>query len=150
MKKEISNQLKKVLKDNFPIDYLIFSSGAGVYDWKKQTLMHSQYLPDFEVKQISKILIEHQVDFMIHEIIPDNHKFIYFRTEIHNPDFERRINVYKDFAIELNLKTENYSNACQIIAVFPNNLALMPEGYASHVTHSQLIHVARYHYASTA
>jgi Cof subfamily protein (haloacid dehalogenase superfamily) len=116
--------LKKVLKNNFPIDYLIFSSGAGVYDWKKQSLMHSQYLPDFEVKQISKILIENNVDFMIHEVIPENHKFVYHRTNKHNPDFERRINVYKDFAYKLNTETEKYDHACQIIAVFPNNLDL--------------------------
>ena len=116
--------LKKVLKDNFPIDYLIFSSGAGVYSWKKKTLMHSQYLPDFEVKQISKILFEHNVDFMIHEMIPENHRFVFHRSENHNPDFERRIQVYKDFAFELNPDTEQYDHACQIIAVFPNNLDL--------------------------
>ncbi len=116
--------LKKVLKDNFPIDYLIFSSGAGVYNWKKQTLMHSQFLPDFEVEQISKILIEHRVDFMIHEMIPENHRFVFHRSENHNPDFERRIKVYKDFAFELNPKTEKYDHACQIIAVFPNNIDL--------------------------
>jgi hypothetical protein len=116
--------LKKVLKDNFPIDYLIFSSGAGVYNWKKQTLMHSQYLPDIEVKQISKILIENNVDFMIHEMIPENHRFVFHRSELHNPDFERRIQVYKDFAFELNPETEKYDHACQIIAVFPNNINL--------------------------
>jgi Cof subfamily protein (haloacid dehalogenase superfamily) len=116
--------LKKVLKDNFPIDYLIFSSGAGVYNWKKKALMHSQYLPDFEVKQISKILFEHNVDFMIHEMIPENHRFVYHRSKNHNPDFERRIQVYKDFAFELNPETEKYNHACQIIAVFPNNLDL--------------------------
>ena len=116
--------LKKVLKDNFPIDYLIFSSGAGVYNWKEQTLMHSQYLPDVEVKQISKILIENNVDFMIHEMIPENHRFVFHRTKNHNPDFERRIKVYKDFAYELNPDTEKYDHACQIIAVFPNNIDL--------------------------
>jgi hypothetical protein len=118
---------KKVLKDNFPIDYLIFSSGAGVYDWKNKKLIHSQFIPDFEVKQISKILINHSVDFMIHEIIPENHKFIYHRTGNNNPDFEQRIKVYNDFADELNPQTEKYQNACQIIAVFPNNINFFDE-----------------------
>ncbi|MCD4834364.1 MAG: Cof-type HAD-IIB family hydrolase [Bacteroidales bacterium] len=119
--------LRKVLKDNFPIDYLIFSSGAGVYDWKNKTLMHSQYMPDYEVRQISEILINHNVDFMIHEMIPENHKFVYHRSGNHNPDFERRIKIYNDFAIELNPKTESYQHACQIIAVFPNNISLFDE-----------------------
>jgi Cof subfamily protein (haloacid dehalogenase superfamily) len=116
--------LSKVIKEKFPIDYLIFSSGAGVYDWKKQKLIHSQYLPDIEVKQIAKILINHSVDFMIHEVIPNNHKFVYHFSGKHNPDFERRISIYKDFAQPLNTKTETYKHACQILAVFPNDLTL--------------------------
>ncbi|MEE4196336.1 MAG: HAD-IIB family hydrolase [Bacteroidales bacterium] len=116
--------LTKVIKKKFPIDYLVFSSGAGVYDWKKKKLLHSQYLPDYEVKQIAKILINHSVDFMIHEVIPDNHKFVFYHSGNHNPDFERRISVYKDFAQPLNPKTETYEHACQILAVFPNDVLL--------------------------
>lgn len=116
--------LSKVLPPNFPIDYLIFSSGAGIYDWKNKKLLHSQYLPDFEVRQISNMLIQHKVDFMIHEVIPENHKFLFYRSTEHNPDFERRIQVYKDFAFELDPQHENYSHSCQILAVFPNQLEL--------------------------
>ena len=119
--------ISKVLKDNFPIDFLIFSSGAGIYDWKNKVLMHSQYLPDYEVKQISKILINNNVDFMIHEMIPENHKFVFHKSDNHNPDFENRIKIYKEFAIEIDLSTENYKHACQILAIFPNNINLFDE-----------------------
>lgn len=118
---------RKVIKDNFPIDYLIFSSGAGIYYWKTKKLIYSQFIPDYEVKQISEILIDHDVDFMIHEIIPENHKFVYHRTKTHNPDFERRIKVYKDFAVELDPETEKYTHACQIIVVLPNDVNLFDE-----------------------
>ena len=30
---------KKVLNETTPFDYLVFSSGAGVYDWRKQKLL---------------------------------------------------------------------------------------------------------------
>lgn len=119
--------LSKVIKSNFPIDYLIFSSGAGIYDWKNKEILNSQYLPDYEVEQISKILINHEIDFMIHEMIPDNHKFVYYQTGKHNPDFERRIGVYKDFAFPLDPNLESYQNACQILAVFPNDISLFDE-----------------------
>ena len=119
--------LNKVLKSNFPIDYLIFSSGAGIYNWKSKKLMHSHYIPDFEVRLISEILIDHEIDFMIHEMIPENHKFVYYKTGTENPDFERRISVYKDFAVELDLKTEEYKHACQILAVFPNDVDFFDE-----------------------
>lgn len=119
--------VSRALKDNFPIDYLIFSSGAGVYNWKKKTLIHSQFLPDYEVEQISKILINHQVDFMIHEMIPENHKFVYHRSGNSNPDFEERLEIYKDFAIELDESKKHYKHACQILAVFPNDIDLFEE-----------------------
>lgn len=116
--------LSKVLNSNFPIDYLVFSSGAGIYDWKNKKLLHSQYLPDYEVQQIAQILINNKVDFMIHEVIPENHKFVFHRSSTNNQDFERRIQVYKDFAFELNPSTEKYDHACQLLAVFPNSMLL--------------------------
>ncbi|MBI9055589.1 MAG: HAD family phosphatase [Bacteroidales bacterium] len=117
----------KALKDNFPIDYLIFSSGAGIFDWKRKKLIHSQFLPENEVSQISQILINHEIDFMIHEMVPENHKFLFHRTNKKNPDFERRIDVYKEFAIELNPGKEKFDHASQILAVFPNDISLFDE-----------------------
>ncbi len=61
---------------------------------------------------------------MIHEMIPENHKFIYHRSGNSNPDFEARIKLYKDFAIELDKSKKHYDHACQILAVFPNNIDL--------------------------
>lgn len=113
---------KKSISDKFPIDYLIFSSGAGICNWKTKELIHSQYLPENEVREISKILINHNIDFMIHEMVPDNHRFVYHRSNSNNPDFERRIKVYKEFAFELNPNTETYKNASQILAIFPNDI----------------------------
>lgn len=118
---------RKSISDKFPIDYLIFSSGAGICNWKTKELIHSQYLPVQEVKEIANILIKNKVDFMVHEMVPENHKFVFHRSNRANPDFERRIDVYKEFAIELNTQTESYNNASQILAVFPNNLELFKE-----------------------
>ncbi|MCF8335362.1 MAG: HAD family hydrolase [Bacteroidales bacterium] len=108
------------LKPDFPIDYLIFSSGAGIYHWKSKKLIHSDYLPKEKVKHIARILIDYDIDFMIHELIPENHKFVYYRSKKYNPDFERRFQLYKDFAEPLDPLTETYQHACQIIAITNN------------------------------
>jgi len=105
------------LKPNFPIDYLIFSSGAGIYDWKTKRLIHSNYLPKEKVEDIALILINAGINFMIHELIPENHKFVYYRSNTYNPDFERRFQLYKDFAEPLDPNTETYQHSCQIIAI---------------------------------
>jgi len=110
---------KKCLPNEFPIDYLIFSSGAGIYDWQKQKLIHSDYLPKNKVKHIAYFLIQHQIDFMIHEMVPDNHKFVYYKSPKENPDFNRRYELYKDFAEPLDLKKEKFQHASQVLAI-PN------------------------------
>jgi len=107
------NQLER----NFPIDYLIFSSGAGILEWKTQRLIHSEYLPGHQVEAIARKLIDYDIDFMIHEVIPENHKFVYHRGHQHNPDFERRYRLYEKFAEPLDPATENYQHACQILAI---------------------------------
>jgi len=119
--------LSKVIKPSFPIDYLIFSSGAGIYDWKNRRLLQPEKIDKNEVKEIARILIDHRIDFMVHKTIPENHHFLYHRVSETNPDFERRIEVYKEFAIPLNPLQENYDDACQIIAVLPNNIELFKE-----------------------
>jgi Cof subfamily protein (haloacid dehalogenase superfamily) len=108
---------KRHLPSDFPVDYLLFSSGAGIYDWKKQKLIHSDYLQKNKVKRITYFLIQHQIDFMIHEMIPDNHKFVYYKTPKENPDFNRRYELYKEFAEPLDIKKETFQHASQIIAI---------------------------------
>lgn len=105
------------LNPDFPIDYLIFSSGAGIYNWKTRNLIHSDYLPKEKVEHIARILIDSDINFMIHELIPKNHKFVYYRGNTYNPDFERRFQIYRDFAEPLDSNTETYQHSCQIIAI---------------------------------
>jgi len=108
---------KKCLPNAFPVDYLIFSSGAGIYNWKEQKLIHSDYLPKNKVKRIAYFLIQHQIDFMIHEMVPDNHKFVYYKSPKDNPDFNRRYKLYEEFAEPLDLKKEKFQHASQVLAI---------------------------------
>jgi len=105
------------LDEDFPIDYMIFSSGAGIYNWKNKKLIHSDYLPRDKVEYIANLLVEYNIDFMVHEMIPDNHKFVYYRGNKDNPDFERRFQIYKDFAEPLDPLKETYQHSCQVIAI---------------------------------
>ena len=108
------------LNADSPIDYLIFSSGAGIFNWHNKRLIHSNFLPKEKVALIAGILIDGGINFMIHELIPENHKFVYYRSNKINPDFERRLEIYKDFAVPLAPDSENYQHSCQIIGITNN------------------------------
>jgi Cof subfamily protein (haloacid dehalogenase superfamily) len=109
-----------VLADDFPIDYLIFASGAGIFDWKKRELIFSQHLDSDSVFEISSELISLKRDFMILDTIPNNHQFAYYRSGNSNPDFDRRLSLYKPFANPIGNAEETKREACQLLVILSN------------------------------
>ncbi|KQC11613.1 MAG: hypothetical protein APR54_10725 [Candidatus Cloacimonas sp. SDB] len=108
----------KVLDSDLPVDYLIFSSGSGIVDWKSKEIIYKRSLNPAEVEESVKILMRHQADFMIHQEIPRNHLFVYYQNGFYNQDFLNRIKLYNDQAGNWNdavLKKP----ASQILAVIP-------------------------------
>lgn len=133
---------KEVLDDDFPIDYLIFSSGAGILNWKTKKLIFSENLIGEKIKTISDILISEKIDFMIHYPIPDNHKFRYYKTNKKNIDFDNRCKLYKDYASTLDIDNLGFEKSCQIIAIFNNNISefeRIKEKISSQISHIKII-----------
>jgi Cof subfamily protein (haloacid dehalogenase superfamily) len=113
---------EKVIPNNFPIDYLIFSSGAGVMYWPTKNILYTTELSKNEVQSVVDILIKNSVDFMVHEPIPANHRFLFYDSGNENPDFHRRIDVYNQFCQPLLPGVEYESSATQILAVLPKDI----------------------------
>ncbi|MHC1705249.1 MAG: HAD family hydrolase [Tenuifilaceae bacterium] len=119
--------ISKVISDDFPVDYIIFSSGAGIIKWSEKQILHSRLLERADVQEVVNDLISHNVDFMIHEPIPHNHCFLYHATNQSNPDFFRRIEVYQKFCQPYIPGVEFPNGATQLIAVLPNNPEMFSE-----------------------
>jgi Cof subfamily protein (haloacid dehalogenase superfamily) len=110
---------RKVLHEGFPIDYLVFSSGAGIIEWPTKKLLNKHALDSEEVKTTVDVLMDLRMDFMIHRPIPLNHHFVYYSTGKQNPDFFRRCEIYRDFAVREDFSAYRFSDACQVLAVVP-------------------------------
>lgn len=106
---------KKVLTEKHCFDYLMFSSGAGVIHWQTKEIIYDNHIDKENTKKAIDILLKYDVDFMVHDIIPENHRFYYW---IHHslPDFKRRINLYNEFAQPLKLDRSPIE-ATQLLAV---------------------------------
>ncbi len=92
----------QVLKEDFPFDYLVFSSGAGIYDWQKKKLLNTLSIKKEKVLEIEKKLIGLNLNFSIHLPIPENHKYYYYKANSQATDFEWRNSIYKDHNFKLN------------------------------------------------
>jgi len=100
-----------------PIDYIIFSSGAGILrtsDWK--ILKNNRLEPDQTEAAIS-LLLDYNLDFMVQQPIPEEHRFLYHASGVLNPDFERRLKLYRDHSEPLESSLTNTPAATQLVAV---------------------------------
>lgn len=109
--------LRKVIYNDFPIDYIIFSSGAGVINWHTKEIFFKQNIPVQAFKAAIELLHELQIDFMLHWPIPENHKFIYYAYNKDNIDFFSRIELYKDHADNGEHTQPQMQEACQLLAI---------------------------------
>lgn len=110
---------RHVLDDNFPIDYLVFSSGAGLVEWATKELILAHHMTSREALFIAAALMDRRLDFMLHHGVPDNHRFYYYRTGGPNPDFEERCARYRAFAEPWPNPSPRIERACQLLAIEP-------------------------------
>ena len=116
--------LNRVIPADFPIDYLIFSSGSGILNWNTKEILHAQSLNSNEVVIIANFLTKMNIDFMIQKPIPDNHNFVYHHTGRENPDFFHRIKNYQKFAKPLISDPKEFGNASQFVAIIQKDVSI--------------------------
>ena len=70
---------------------------------------------------MTRVLHALGVDFMAHSPVPDDHRFRYVRTRGANPDFDRRVGRYDEFATRWEVSEEGLvapsPASCQFVAI---------------------------------
>ncbi len=89
---------RKLLAD---IDYLLFSSGAGILDCNKNELIKTHSLTVTEARYIAKELHELRVDHMVHAPIPHTEYFLFNCYNHDNEDFHHRLSLYREYGTQM-------------------------------------------------
>lgn len=107
---------------DLPVDYIIFSTGAGVATHPAGNIVRKINLAPDAVERAIKIFMQLNFDFMVHHPVPGNHRLAYRRTDRHNPDFESRLAGYEKFSTPLVIKAAaGFGPAAQLLAVVPGD-----------------------------
>ena len=117
---------RRVMHEDFPVDYLAFSSGAGIVSWDDGRLLRSLAMDAGIVSRLVARLRGLALDFMVHHAVPDTHCFHFFRSSDRNRDFDRRIELYDRFA------QRGHDGACGGIEV-SQLVVIEPPGGVSHL-----------------
>jgi len=92
------HSLRKVVPTDFPVDHIVFSSGAGIMDWPQQRLIYQAGMALGRTKEIMQVLDRRRWNHMIHRRVPHNHWFWYRRFMNEKSDFSLRLRRYRGFA----------------------------------------------------
>lgn len=110
------------LKD-LPIDYLIFTNGAGIVDYLTNKMIKRWSLSEQDTEFLVTSLIKDAVDFLVLEPAPDNHICKYYRNNGGNQELDRRLKIFSSFSSPLDLNAIYRESAN--IAVFDKTRPLM-------------------------
>lgn len=110
-------------KELLPVDYLLFSTGAGILDLKQEEIVRKLAISKPDVEAICACFGRAGYDYMVHKAIPDTHFFLYKSHGHANPDFHKRIDLYQPFASPMQAGTMLYASATQVLAVVPHGVS---------------------------
>ena len=115
-----------VMHEDFPVDYLAFSSGAGIVSWDDGRLLRSLAMDPALVERLVARLRGLDLDFMVQHAAPDSHRFHFVRSSRRTTDFERRVERYRRFAKPWRDGIAREIEVSQLVVI-------EPPGAASHV-----------------
>jgi Cof subfamily protein (haloacid dehalogenase superfamily) len=112
---------KKSVKTKLPLDYIIFSTGAGIckYPEMDDEIIYRKNLTDDDVEKISSVFEQLGLNYMIHETVPNNHIF-HYKPILKSVDFAHRIKVYSKYATPINSKF-TYKDSAQLLSILDND-----------------------------
>ena len=103
----------------FPIDYVLFSTGAGIMEFPSRNIIFKKSLAPSDVKKIITYLDLNKLDYMVHKAIPHTRQFLYRSQGLFNPDFSFRLALYSKDGIALKDNFQDLFPATQVLAIIP-------------------------------
>lgn len=86
-------KVRQVLTPETPFDYVIFSSGAGIMNWRKQQLIRAMAIPFEQSSALIAFLIDENQNFKVSRELPDNHNFGWWQS-YDCPELKRYVDIH--------------------------------------------------------
>ena len=114
-------KVTEVLPEHLPFDYIAFSSGAGIYDWKNKRLVYKQNLPRETTHGIIQYFVGKDMNFHLFRAVPENFRCWYHRGKNQCEEFERYFEFHNSVSELLPIQDKLEKDACQFLVIFPND-----------------------------
>jgi len=112
------SKVKEVIHEHVPFDYIAFSSGAGIYDFRRHQLLYSRNIARDTVNKLSDWLINKGLSFFLFQEVPLNSYCWYYRGKNSCEEFDRYFESHAALAERLPASGRIPAGACQFLVIF--------------------------------
>jgi hypothetical protein len=110
-------KVREVVSPETPFEFIVYSSGAGVFNWKEQKEMFHQNITQDSSRKLLQFFTQNNISFHAFFPAPENHNHWYFRGDNSCEEFERYFTFNKAYSFELNKEKLPETELCQFLVI---------------------------------
>jgi Cof subfamily protein (haloacid dehalogenase superfamily) len=114
-------KVKDVIPDHVPFDYIVYSSGAGIFNWHENLHIYTKSISAASSDQLISYFISEDVNFHAFRPAPENHLHWYHRGSEPCEEFERYHRYHRSHAQPVPDSGRLNSELCQFLVVIPGD-----------------------------
>ena len=114
-------KVKEVIHENVPFDYVVYSSGSGIFDFRHHQHIRTTSISCDSANLLVSFFLAEDLNFHAFRPAPDNHLHWYYRGSEFCEEFERYHQHHYPYAEPLPSSGKLESGLSQFLLVFPGD-----------------------------
>jgi len=135
-------KVEEVLSPDVPFDYIVFSSGAGVYNWKEKKHIFNRNITPGSTDRLVAHFKQKEYNFYAFAPAPENHRLWFHRGNKECEEFNRYFTFHDSFSEPLPENGNLKNGLCQFLLIIPEdeqNFALLKDEIEAQCTEIRVI-----------
>ena len=114
-------KVAEVLHPGIPFDYIVYSSGAGIFNWNKKEHIFQQNIASGPARVLSGYFREMDYNFSVFAPAPENHRLWFYKGAEECEEFNRFFSFHHGWSESLPLNGTFHHGLCQFLLIIPEN-----------------------------
>ncbi|WP_175550048.1 HAD-IIB family hydrolase [Mariniphaga anaerophila] len=114
-------KVMEVIPEEVPFDYIVYSSGAGIYNWKQKKHIYHKNISCESSNLLADYFRKRDYNFYAFNEAPENHRLWYHKGGQDCEEFERYFSFHNSFAEKLTSDSRFKKGLCQFMLIIPED-----------------------------
>lgn len=114
-------KVMEVISNDIPFDYIIYSSGAGIYNWQEKKHVFQQNIEAGPASLLSDYFRKKNLNFSVFAPAPENHRLWFHKGGEECEEFNRFFSFHDSWSEALPLNGSFKSGLCQFLLIIPED-----------------------------